>query len=444
MSDVEQRLVAAGRAWRDEQPEVRHVRPRERRSAVWLPLVAAAAVVALALGAVLLADRGRDGSETPLPADAPRGEWEAMPSGPLSARLNPVMAGWGDTVAVVGGRVDRPCPPNASCVRDLRETQRDGALYDVPSRTWTPLPPAPLPLDVSSSAVVDDVLYLWLPQEGGAAPAVLALDLEQRSWHRLPSPPALVGSYLRLVSAGGQLVAHYTEVGRADAVDLMWVPEPGASENGRWETLPSQPFGASYDRSMVWTGESLVLVTPGAPPSQERTGPPFLKAAVLEGQAWRVLPDQEVVLGGSLDWSWTGDRVVSASTYEADGGQTNGFGRSIPSGGYLDPRSGRWSELPEPPSEQERAGRAPGPSAAGGRWVANGEGLVLDTERERWIVLPEPPDPADQDASSAWAAGRLVVWGGAAGVLPAPEPGEARLLDTGAVWTPPRDRAPES
>jgi hypothetical protein len=437
MSDIEERLAQAGRAWRAEQPDVRPARPRERRGGRWLPAVAAVAVVALALGAVLLGDRASDRDPRPAPASGGRGTWEAMAPGPLAARLNPVMAGWGDSVVVVGGRIERPCPPNASCVRDLRETQRDGALYDVPSRSWTPLPPAPRPLDASSSAVVGDVLYLWLPQEGGDRPAVLALDLAARTWHELPRPPAVPGGYLRLVAAGGQLVAHHGEVGRADAVDLMWVPGPGEPDDGRWEVLPTQPFGASYDRSMVWTGETLVLVTPGAPPSQERTGPPFLRAAVLEGQSWRVLPDQEVVIGGSSDWSWTGDRVVSATTYEADGGQVNGFGRSIPSGGYLDPRTGVWSVLPEAPTEQERAGRAPAPSAAGGRWVANGEGLVLDTREQRWIVLPPQPEQADQDASAAWAAGRLVVWGGAAGVLPAPEPDEARLLDSGAVWTPP-------
>lgn len=435
MSDIEQRLQAAGAAWRAEQPPVGQVRVRSRRSPRWLPAAAAVAVVALALGAVLVGDRTRpdDDRTARPPAAEPAGQWEAMPPGPLSARLRPVMEGWGDAVVVVGGRHDRPCPPNAGCVRELRESLRDGAVYDVPTRTWSPLPPAPRPLDVSSSAVVGDVLYLWLPDE--ASPTVLALDLVARSWHQLPPPPDVVGGYLQLLAAGGQLVAYYREVGRADARDLMWVSGARDPDQGRWEVLPVQPFGASYDRSMVWAGDALLLITPGAPPSQERTGPPFMRAAVLEGQTWWALPDQEVVIAGATHWSWTGDRVVSATTYNADGGQTDGFGRAYPAGGYLDPATGTWSELPPAPTGHERVDALP--YAAGGRWVANGEGLVLDARGSRWLRLPEMPAPPDQDAAAAWAAGRLVVWGGAAGVRPAPEPDEARLLDSGAVWTPP-------
>lgn len=444
MSDIEQRLQAAGAAWQAEQaaptgPTTRRGRPRRSR---WLPAVAAAAVAALALGAATL---GQLAEPAPRTATDAQGSWQAMAAAPLEGRLRPTMVGWGDQAVVVGGRIEPPCPPNASCARSLREAQRDGALYDVATDTWERLPDAPVPLEVTSSALVGDVLYLWLPDEGAAGPSVLALDLAQRSWHRLRRPPDVVGRYLRLVAAGGQLVAHYSEVGRADARDLMWVAGPGAPGQGRWEALPLQPFGASYDRSMVWTGDALVLVTPGAPPTQERTGPPFMRAAVLEGQSWRVLPEQEVVMSGSLDWSWTGtsgpaepgDRVVSTSTYEADGGQINGFGRSIPSGGYLDPSTGKWSELP--PAPEGHQALAALPYAAGGRWVANGEGLVLDTRADRWIRLPEMPDQPDQDAAGAWAAGRLVVWGGAAGVRPAPEPDEARLLASGAVWAPPTD-----
>ncbi len=423
MSDVEQRLQAAGAAWRAEQQQPQPRRAEQGRRSRWLPAAAAVAVVALALAAATLGGTARP----PTPAGPADGSWAAMAASPLSPRLRPVMAGWGDRVVVLGGDpYTRPCPPNASCVRDLREAPRDGALYDVPADRWERLPDAPLPLDVMSSAVLDDVLYLWL----GSAD-VLALNLVERSWTQLPDPPG--GSCCaRLTAAGDRLVAYYAESGRSDAGDLAWVPAARS-----WQQLPRSPLDTAYDRTMVWTGEALVLVTPGAPPGQERSGPPYLRAAVLRGGVWELLPAQEVVIGGSLEWWWTGDRVVSAATYEADGGQVHGFGRSIPSGGYLDLATGRWSALPEPPSEQERSGRAPGPLAAGGRYVANGEGLVLDTTQERWIVLPPYEDQPDQDAAAAWAAGRLVVWGGAAGVRPAPEPAAARPLGSGAVWTPP-------
>lgn len=425
MSDVEQRLRAAGQAWRDEQPgPSRAAAPRRSR---WLPAAAAVAVVALALSATALAGRTTpdddDGDAAPPPVAGAVGAWQAMSASPLSPRLRPTLTGWGDRVVVVGGDpYSRPCPPNASCVRDLREAPRDGAVYDVSSDTWERLPDAPLPLDVSSSTVLQDVLYLWVQGR------VVALDLAARTWSTLPDPP-VVSDYLRLVAAGDRLVAAYGEVGRADALDLAYDPE-----SQQWEPLPAAPFAPSFDRVMTWTGDSLVLVA-AAPAGQE--GPPFQRAAVLQDGSWRALPPQDTVIFGATDWAWTGDRVVNASTATADGGATNGFGRAYPSGGYLDPTSGRWSELPAAPAGHERAGGLP--YAAGGRWVANGEGLVLDTRRDRWVTLPPYDDAPDQEAGAAWAAGRLVVWGGATAVQPAPEPDEARVLGTGAVWTPPQD-----
>ena len=426
MRDIEQRLAQAGAVWRSEQPPAPAPQAHPERPRRWLPAAAAVAVVALVVTTTSLV--GRAPEQRPAQTSSPSGTWASMSAAPLSPRLRPTMVGRGEEVIVLGGDpYSRPCPPNAACVRDLREAPRDGAVYDVVHDRWDRLPDAPRPLDISSSAVVGDVLYLWLPD------GVLALDLVTHRWASLPDPPT-VSQYLRLVAAGGQLVAYYNEVGRADARDLMWVPGVDAPERGRWEVLPTQPFGASFDRSIVWTGHTLLLVA--AAPAGE-TGPPFVRAAVLAGQEWRTMPPQDVVIGGSTDWSWTGDRAVSASTYEADGGQTNGFGRAYPSGGYLDPRRGRWAELPRiPVGHQRRVGL---PHAAGGRYVANGEGLVLDTERERWLALPPQPDQADQDAGAAWASGRLVVWGGAAGVRPAPQPDTARSLGSGAVWTPPRD-----
>jgi len=388
-----------------------------------LPAAAAVAVVALALAASSLTGRA---DRSPTVAEPASGTWQPMSASPLSARLRPTVVGWGDRVVVVGGDpYSRPCPPNASCARDLREAPRDGAVYDVPADSWEQLPDAPLPLDVMSSAVLADVLYLWL-----ASADVVALDLTGRTWTQLPDAPG--GSCCaRLTAAGDRLVAYYAESARSGAGDVAWVPT-----SRTWEKLPPSLLDTAYDRTMVWTGSELLLVTPGAPPGQERTGPPYLQAAALREGTWEVLLPQEIVIGGSLDWSWTGDRVVSASTQAADGGEVNGFGRSIPSGGYLDLTEG-WSELPATPEGHQRAGGLP--YAAGGRWVANGEGLVLDTERARWVVLPPYDEQPDQEAGAAWAAGRLVVWGGAAGVQPAPEPDASRLLGSGAVWTPPTD-----
>lgn len=427
---LESRLETAGQAWRAQQPAARRFAEPSPRRGRWLPGVAAAVVVVLALAAALVGSQLHDRGPTDTPATSPGG-WEAMPPGPLSPRLRPIVVSWGNAVVVVGGRQEDPCPPNASCPRDPRESLRDGALYDVISKSWRTLPLAPIPLDVYSSAVVGDVLYLLMTTEGNVAPRLLALDLLGGTWENVPAPPVAARCCLKLVAAGERLIGFYVEQGRSGSADFAFVRATGS-----WEKLPAAPFDTSYDRSMVWTGDALVLVTPGPPPGQAMTSrPPFLKAAVLVGQSWRVLPDQQTVIGGSTDWSWSGARVVSATTLAADGGQTNGFGRTIPAGGQLDPATGAWSELPSPPATSTNGGVV----AADSRYVANGEGLVFDAREQRWIQLPPPPEAADQDAGGAWAAGRLVVWGGAAGIGQNGHGASptAHLLATGAVWTPP-------
>lgn len=387
-----------------------------------LPLLAAVVVTAVSIGVYAVGT----GDDEPAPRGS-GGTWTAMAPGPLSPRAAPVMAGWGDSVVVVGGRQELPCGPAASCARDPRPTERDGAVYDVPSGTWTALPPAPLPLDAISSAVLDDVLYVLLNVPGSSRVDLLALDLRARTWSGLPPPP-VDGTYLRLTAAGDRLVAAHPEQPSATSRDAAWLPA-----QGRWELLPATPFGRSYDRTMVWTGTSLVLVTPGSPPSPEETGPNFVRAALLDGQRWRELPDSELVIGGASYWSCAGGRVVSATTLAADGGEVNPFGRTLPSGGFLDPETGSWSALPTAPDVQRRFGL---PHAASDRWVVE-DGLVLDAVDERWHVLHPPPEVGEQGASAAWAAGRLVVWGGASGYTGGSTP--AVFVDGGAVWTPPTD-----
>ena len=382
----------------------------------WLPGLAAAAAVAVALAATSLA--GEAGA--PAPRATAESGWQPMSPSPLSPRLNPVLTGWGERVVVLGGDPhSRPCPPGAGCVGPERPAPRDAALYDVSRDRWERLPDAPLPLDVQSTAVLDDVLYVWLRTSDA-----LSLDLTARTWAQLPGPPAPVPCCVRLVSAGDRVVAAPMEL-REGARDVAWVPARGS-----WEPLPPSPLDPAYDRTTVWTGQELVLVTAAVPSSD----PPFVRAAALRDGRWRLLPEQEVVIGGWPEWSWTGVRLVVATTQRADGGQTNGFGRSIPSGGYLDPVTAGWSELPEAPEVPYMRG----PAAAAGRWVANGEGLVLDTVQERWHVLPPYEHQPDQDAGAAWAGGRLVVWGGAVGMAKEVGDPPGRSVATGAVWTPPQ------
>ncbi len=431
---LDQRLHRAGAAWRDDQPGLAPaLRPATRPASThrtadsgerrrrWAPAVSVAAVLVVALAAVTVAGRLDRQSPAPPAGSSTPAAWTAMSPAPLSPRRSPnVIALDADRTLVLGGRADPACPPTASCIQGPPPLT-DGAVYDLRSRAWTPIADAPEPIGRTATAVLDGVVYVLATESGRTPPTILGYDLAADGWTVLPPAP-VVDSYLRLTAAGDRLVASYGEVGRADALDVVYDPT-----TQRWTPLPRAPFAPSFDRSMVWTGSKLVLVAAADTRSE---GIPFQRAAVLEGSTWRVLPPQRTVIFGETDWAAVAGLVVSASTATADGGQTNRFGRAYPSGGLLDPGTGRWSELPEPPTRE----RATGYGAAGERYVA-AEGLVLDVQERRWLVPGTQPDAAEVEAGAAWAGDRLVVWGGAAGLDGAAS--EQRLLGSGAIWTPP-------
>ena len=86
----------------------------------------------------------------------------------------------------------------------------------------------------------------------------------------------------------------------------------------------------------------------------------------------------------------------------------NGWGRSYPHGGMLDPVSGRWFELPDPP----RPGPYPRDSLGGGDYVVSPNGWVLHVPSQTWFELGPPPRAADERQALTWADDRLFVWGG--------------------------------
>jgi hypothetical protein len=236
--------------------------------------------------------------------------------------------------------------------------------------TWRRIADAPVPLGSSGGVeaawgtVVGGVLYLLVPgfelapgagrDSPSPPPAFLAYSPTDDRWHELALPPGNP-TLLALVAAGDKVVGYLRtqEVVGADPVpdassiqpDVVYDP---ASRT--WSELPADPLFPSFGRSMVWTGRELVLLGNEVTPRPGSERPSVVRAAALDlatGE-WRRLPDSEV-LGYAPTWFWTGKRIVNPSLGSVDGGRVNNWGRSYSFGGVLDPLTGQWSPLPEPP-----------------------------------------------------------------------------------------------
>jgi hypothetical protein len=356
----------------------------------------------------------------PAPVEA---GWEPLPQSPLSPRTGAHAFWTGSMVLVVGGTDDVRCPPDADCV-DRAPPLADGAAYDPESRTWTPLPQAPLPLGYVTGGVVVGTLYLWVPAlVPGEPSAFISYTPGEETWteHEAPFEPH---SPVALVPAGGALVAHQTSHEQGVRPDLSYDPQ-----TDRWTELPPDPLTPAFDRQLVWTGDSVVLLAHELVPQPNSAQPSRTLAARLDLEAgrWERLPDSHV-LGGV--WAWSGDRIVNAAIGGADGGEVNNWGRRFPFGGMLDPATSTWSDLAGTPEVQ---GELTGIQASGEGWVISGDGWAFHPRSETWVELDRPAaGMAEAGQAAVWTGNGLFVFGGSRVM------NERFLLtDDAWSWTPP-------
>jgi hypothetical protein len=323
-----------------------------------------------------------------------------------------------------GGTAAPACPPNADCETPTEAPFSDGAAYDPQTQSWTSLAPSPVPIGYATSAVLGDDVYLLVAPFGSshetARSAFLTYDTADDEWEELELPPNPL--YRMLIATEDRLVAY--QHSQEDRIEGDFAYDEGSAS---WSELPADPLRASYDRSMVWTDEGLVLLGIELVPNPGAAEPSLYRAAIFTDDEWRRLPDSEV-MGYNPVWSWTGGRVLNAAIERGDGGETNNWGRTYFAGGMLDPSTGEWSSLPEVPD-------APGPLtgifASGERYASAGGGWVFDADGERWLELTRPPGAPDGEHAHAWVGDELIVWGGVRW-----EGSKGVLLDDGWSWSP--------
>ena len=242
---------------------------------------------------------------------------------------------------MIGGSDAPPCPPGAACGRQDTPPLGDGAAFNPRTRSWRRIADAPVGFDFADGAVVGRTVFVATPGSDarpGAPSAVLAYRVDR--WRRLRSPPNPKRNYTLLV-AGDRLVVYDRGGGRRDPPGYVL-----RRSGGSWRALPPDPLPRTHPQSMAWTGRELVLFG-SARVGRMATGPPLARAAALRlGAAgrWRRLPDSETILYGYY-WVRVGSQLINPALGES--GEEYRWGR--PHGGILDPETGVWSDLPNPP-----------------------------------------------------------------------------------------------
>jgi hypothetical protein len=356
------------------------------------------------------------------PADVGAG-WQRAAHSPLSAR--------GGAGTVVVGSDAPPCPPNASCVAAQEPGLRDGAAYDPARDRWRPLADAPVPLNWPRAVTMGGTVYVATSEQfvgdiGGdddIPAAFLAYSVADDSWSQLPIPKDGIDQLVALKD--GRLLS--SENSHENESNGDWLFDVGSR---KWSPMPADPLAPSFDRTMVVTdtGDVVLLAldlvdNPGVRPS-------FYRAAMWQpgDGAWTELPRSEIVFWDP-SWWWSGGRVVNASRRQQDGGEVNNYGRAYPSGGLLDPATGKWTGLPPAPADEPVFGT--GLSAGSDDLVVSGQWALRVTSRT-WTRVPDDAHMPTQDFATAVVGDRIVVFGGARfgeGV----DPNGERLDDTW-VW----------
>jgi hypothetical protein len=363
------------------------------------------------------------GQATPIDAvqdpGGPAARWARLADSPLSPRQGPV-SGYVDGRAVfVGGDPGPPCPPNADCAKPSTYAV-DGAAYNLEEKTWAPIADAPIGIpDLAPHAVVGK--HLFVRVEG----QLLDYDATIDRWKTL-EVPGTAPEWLSLTVDGRRLVLTSGSDEQVRQPDRVL-----DTRTGEWSTLPNDPLGLSFDRMITATDEGLVLTAKRIEAGGSPADPALVRAALLPhgSDHWTRFPDSDQ-LGGSR-WAWTGKRMVDPTLGGADGGETNGYGRTIPNGGILDPATGTWSHLLDPP--EELTGGWPVEALDGP--VLAADGWLYDDTARTWTRLSRPKDAPPSAGVAVWAGDTLLVLGGA-DWEPAEEPDEwtaKRVYSTG-LW----------
>jgi hypothetical protein len=253
--------------------------------------------------------------------------------------------------------------------------------------SWRPLPAAPMRALASRASAWTGRELLILGRAGNR-PVFVSYAPAHRAWRRLPAPRELG----RLVWTGHELIAWGAgaAVSAYDPAKQRWRRLPRTSG---WQPLASSPLSGSA----AWTGHELIVV------SDRRA------ASFAPGRGWRRLPALPEPRPGATA-VWDGSELLVVGGNDAP---TVGLAYS--------PADNAWRRLS--PMDSGRAHAAAvwtgerlllwgGETGSPGAFVIPPHGLAYDPKTDRWSPLPQAPLQGRLDPVGAWTGSSLIVWGG--------------------------------
>jgi len=342
------------------------------------------------------------------PGSAVPNDWDVLTDGPLSARSRAVGAWTGQEVLVIGGEPKAGCPPGAGCTSPDFAPLADGAAFNPETGQWRPIAMSPFGFsDNTSTVFVEDSLYV-LAWDGnrsvGGRAGFLRYSVAKDWWEELSTPPS-EPRYYRLAKSNGLIVAFAGSDENGALPDFVFDVETGV-----WNSLADDPMSPSYDRTVVVVDDGLYLFAQDIEPNPGSEMPSLLRVAKLDVSQgiWEQRADSQIL--GDTNPVVIGSDIVFAVAGQANGGETNNWGRYYPYGGIYNIDKDQWSTLPE--AAIDRSFNIAGVINDDKAGYHFAQGAILELDQWSWITIPTLSS-SDAQGRTVVAAGKdLFVFGG--------------------------------
>lgn len=283
--------------------------------------------------------------------------------------------------------------------------------YNLRSRRWTSIRPAPLSWRIGYSAVATgrDVI-VWGGTAGTAFRDGAALDPVAGEWRTIGRSPLSPRTRQSAVWTGRRMIVW----GGFDSFESGTEFRDGATYDPKtdsWKLIAKAPIAGRYGHGAIWTGREMIIVGGSDESEVDGRGKPVaaLRTAAAydpDRDRWRLLPRTPTRFALGQAAAWTGKELVV-------------WDGSV--GAVYNARRDRWRALPLAPVRERREFAFAWSGAKlyvwGGRPVTCGhcalaDGAAYDPRTNRWARLPTGPLRGRARPAATWSGRGLFLWGG--------------------------------
>jgi hypothetical protein len=379
----------------------------------------------------VLTGRNHDSNQTVAPTPttesaAAAGGWQEVPPAPLLPRAEAqvLFVSAPPMFVVFAGTDQVPCP--VCDVASYGNTLHDAAAYDLSTSAWRPIADLPKASSyIGSSAVVDGDVY-WLSvrdpstNESGIDATLQKWSTTDNTWTEVALPTEVPGNP-KLLDMNGKLLLY-------PGTDEVGAFPDQLLDGTTWTSLPNDPLGFVSGRQFLMLDGTLTLFGTEVQRVMPSPTPTLVIGASYDADlgTWTRLPDSDqlttpvVALGSTAYAPFGGD---------ADGGEVNNWGRTVPNGGSYSAADG-WLAFPPPVPDDLMGVVVPSDDVA----VLGVKGHVLHAADGTYSAIPTLPDGLGDQFGQAVANGGGAVFTFGGGLNDAN--GGLGVHNRGFVWRP--------